>query len=418
VWGEAQRLITLDQAYRMALKNHPSIQLMQESVLQAKAARYKAWAAVKPSLSFQASFKISEKEVTTKEVDMFKNVDPPVVLSPLTEPGYNLVATLPLFVGPAYQAISLGSKQVELARLNQVRSRQDFLLQVAQIYYLVVSQKALVKSLQKKAEVSRQHLKAAEARFDVGKDPRVMMMRADLVATQDRQRLRSQRWQLKSARRRLAILLGLKHAVDVKRPAEPSPPRGTPAALLDRALKERKDYQATALATAMARQQKNIVWWQFAPTLSANFVYAWIPEVGFQPERHSFQILFTANLPMYDGGARYADLRAASSGIRQAQLQRRLKAQTIENDIVKLHTEVAAAEAEVVSARKAVKLATATAVDMQNSYEAGAVPQLDVLDATQRQLEAEIGLTRTLFKRDVSRLALVHAQGVFDPVSE
>jgi len=104
--------------------------------------------------------------------------------------------------------------------------------------------------------------------------------------------------------------------------------------------------------------------------------------------------------------------------IREARAQRRALAQRIESDIVKLKADLASAEAGVISARKAVKLARTTAGDMDASFSVGAATQLDVLDASHRRLEAEIQLTRSLYQRDLARLALAHAMGVFDPARE
>ena len=125
--------------------------------------------------------------------------------------------------------------------------------------------------------------------------------------------------------------------------------------------------------------------------------------------------MFTLNLPLYDGGTRYANLRESKSKIREARYKRAALRATIEGQLVRLRKEVASAEAGVISARKAVKLARVTEGDMEASFAAGAVTQLDVLDATQRHLEANIGLISGLYKRDMARLALSNALGQYNP---
>ena len=58
--ARAQKLVTLERAYALALKNHPSIQMLQERVKQAEAARYRAWSRLKPTLPSLAQVNIAE----------------------------------------------------------------------------------------------------------------------------------------------------------------------------------------------------------------------------------------------------------------------------------------------------------------------------------------------------------------------
>jgi outer membrane protein len=413
----ADRLVTLRQAYRMALQTNPTIQLLRERVEQAKASRYKAWSSVKPSASYQGTFNIYDQEVTLTIPDLTNPSATPttVVFQKQFMWSHSLAAKMPLFVGPAYPAISMARKQVDLAKMTEVRSRQDFLLLVANAYYRVVSQKEIVRALQNKVTLDEKNLSAAKARFEVGQDTRASVMRADLVATQDRQSLRTATNVQIAYRRQLAIYLGLSGTVDVERPAEPRIPKGSARSMLSTALVKRMDYQATALSIELAEDGKQADWWQFAPIVDASFLYRWSEATNFQGDNDVWYFTFNFTVPIYDGGTRYADLRSSDSRIRSATEQRRALAMDIENDVVKLRADLESAEAGVISARKALKLAKVTSEDMQAAYEVGQTTQLDVLDASQRLLDAEIGVTRSLFARDLARLALSHAMGTFDP---
>lgn len=286
--AEGEQLVTLQRAYALALRSHPSIQLLQERVRQAEVARYKAWSSLKPTAALQGSYTLYDQEVslafpdfTSMKIDLtktppfeFTKVDE-IVIQQQHQFGFNAVVKLPLFLGPAYQAIGIARKQVELVQLTQVRTQQDFLLNVATAYYLVVSQKEVISALEKKVVVDTKHLEAARARFQVGQSARSMVLRADLVATQDRQTLHAQQNTLKAARRQLAILLGLPGSVDVARPAEPLSIAPAGQAQVDAALRRRQDFQAMALAAKIAEQSKTAAWWGFLPTLDATWLYRW-----------------------------------------------------------------------------------------------------------------------------------------------
>lgn len=411
--ASAQKLITLEQAYRHAMTNHPSIKVLKERVNQARAARYKAWSAVKPTAMFQGNFTHYDKEISFQ--NFFDPGGDDIVMQKQNQFGFNLIAKVPLFVGPAYPGISMANKMVEMAKLTEEDYRRSFQLQVANAYYMIVSHKEVVRSLEAKVAVDRKHLAASRARVNAGQSARVEVLRADLVATQDGQTLRVARNNLAAARRQLAILLGLRGSVDVRRPAEPASPAKPFATMFGTALRNRHDFKASALSIEMAEKGKLASWLSFAPTLDVSWLYRWSESTDFLGDSDTWYLMFTLNLPLYDGGTRYANLRESKSKIREARYKRAALRATIEGQLVRLRKEVASAEAGVISARKAVKLARVTEGDMEASFAAGAVTQLDVLDATQRHLEANIGLISGLYKRDMARLALSNALGQYNP---
>ena len=412
----AHRMVSLKQAYQLAMQHHPSIKVLHQRVEQARAGRYKAWSAIKPTAGMSGSFTHWDEEIkfeikdplTGKTVEAFD-------FQKQNQFGFNLMAKVPLFVGPAYPGISAANKMVRLAELSEQDFRRGFQLQVANAYYLIVSQKEVARSLEAKLKVDRKHLAAARARLDAGQAARSAVLRADLVATQDEQALRVARNNLAAARRQLAILLGLKGTLDVTRPAEPPHPERSPDKMLRTALGQRPDYKASALSISAAQSGQLATWLGFAPTVDASWLFRWSEASAFADKKWSWSLIFTVNLPLYDGGARYADLRANEAKISAARHQRRALRDTIEGQLVRLRAEVASAEAGVVSTTKAVKLARTTAADMEVSYEAGAATQLDVLDATQRQLEAQIQHISSRYKRDMARLALSNAMGLYNP---
>jgi len=221
-WVMGERL-TLDQAYALAIKNHPSIRILHERVAQADAAYYRSWSAIKPVLAFQGTFTHFDQEIA---INMPMS-SAPIVMQKQKQFGFSTSAQLPLFNGPAYPKIGLAKNRLEVARLTEIRSQRDFLLRVAQAYYQVVSGKEAIKSLEHKLEVSQTNLSAAKTQFQVGKAARGAVMRAELVTTQDAQNLLAQRIALQAASKQLGILIGVPGPVEVERPAEPAELHGS-----------------------------------------------------------------------------------------------------------------------------------------------------------------------------------------------
>lgn len=411
--------LSLEKAYALAARNNPSLRILKERVEQAEVARQRAWASLKPTASFQATFTHYDKEVVVDFASLSPIPIPgaePIVIQKQNQFAFAGVASLPLFRGPAYPRLGLARQGVELARLREVRSQQDFLLRVAQAYYLVVSTAETVSALEHKLDVDRKHLAAAKAQFEVGQAARPAVLRADLIVTQDEQNLRAQRIALESARRQLGILVGAGGSPEVVRPAEPADPAGDQASMRRQAFELRVDVRAAALSQQIAEKSRDAIWWSFAPSLDLSWMYRWSEAAGFAGEKGSWNLMLTLNVPLYDGGLRYAELREARSRVREAEAASAGLGLEVEAEIVRLRANLESSLAAVRSARKAVELAKTTESDMEASYNEGAVTQLDVLDASQRYLDAQLQLTASLFNRDLSRLALAHALGRFDPL--
>lgn len=415
--AQAERVVTLPEAFRLAMKNHPSVRILQERVHQAEAARYKAWVAVKPTAYMQPNFSIYDHAAIIPASAMGGPPGTPdIVFQKKYQWGMAMSISMPLVVAPAYPAIQAAYKQVEIARLNTVRSSRDFMLQVAQAYYAVVSQKEILRSLGTKVALGEKHLASAKAKVEVGQAARATELRADLVLTQDRQKLLVANNAVQAAKRQLAILLGIPGPVDVKRPAEPPTPDGAYQDQLQRAVQRREDLKAASLSVEAAGKGRTATWLGFLPTLDLSWNYRWTEAAGFIGDQDTWYFLFNLNIPIYDGGARYAGLRKTASQIRMAKEQVRALKANIASEIVRHRSNLTSAEAGLVSAGKAVKLARATREDIDASFEVGAATQLDALDASQRLLEAEINLVSSMFQRDIARLSLAHAVGAFMPV--
>jgi len=417
----AQRVVTLEEAYRLAARSNPTVTMLQERVAQAEAARYRAYSSVKPTASFQGTFTHYDQEIVVdfskmSPIELPEGSSKPIVIQKQDQFGFLAGVTVPIFRGAAYPRIDMAKKNVEAARLRTIRNMQDFLLRVAQAYYLAVSRKDVVQAIEAKVAVDKRHLQAAQERFEVGQAPRSEVLRAELVLTQDEQNLLAQRNALEAAKRQIAILIGVSEDIDVVRPAEPEDVAASEGEMVTIALERRLDLKAADVALKMAKKNVEAVYWGFLPSLDGGFMYRWTEAAGFANKRGTWNLTLTLTVPIYDGGLRYADLREARSRLVEARAQKEALDMEMRSELVRLRSELASATAGLAAAEKALALARTTAQDIEASFEVGTATQLDVLDANQRLLEAEIQLTSTLHTRDLARLALAHAQGRFDPL--
>ncbi|MBK8482691.1 MAG: TolC family protein [Proteobacteria bacterium] len=414
----APRLVTLEEAYRLAQRDNPTLAVMAARVRSAAAEVGRAWSQLKPSASLNGTYTVNDPVVSIDAAAFAPPGAPPsepIVIQRRHQFAFALQAGVPLFRGPAYQQLGVARKGVAAAQLRGVRRRQDYLLRVADAYYAGLGTHEVATALEEKVAVDQRNLAVVRARLEVGRVLRSDVVRAELVLVQDEQALRRQRNALAAAQRRVAILIGLDGLVTLRRPAEPAPVAVDEAAMLRSAVRRRADVEALRLDIAAADQASKAVRWSFLPTLDLNLLYRWQNVGGFANRRDSLAVVATLGLPLYEGGLRYANQRAAEARMAEGRAARAELTRGIAETVVQLRADLLSAEAGLVSADKAASLATVIVEEMTARYEAGTATQLDLLDATQRRLEARIELTRSRYARDMARVALAHVLGGRQP---
>lgn len=412
------RLVTLEEAYGLAQRDNPTLEQMQARVRGATAEVGRAWSQLKPTVNLSGSYTLNDP-VVSFDLGAFapagSPASDPIVIQRRHQLGLALQAGVPLFRGPAYQQLGVARKGVAAAELRVVRRRQDYLLRVAEAYYAGLGASEVATALEEKVGVDQQNLAVVRARLEVGRVLRSDVVRAELVLVLDEQALRRQRNALLAAQRRLAILIGLNEPIALRRPPEPAAVPADESAMLRTALNRRADVAALRLDIAAAEQARKAVTWSFFPTLDLSLLYRWQNVAGFADRRDTLAIVATLGLPLYEGGLRYANRRSAEARIAEGQAARAELARGIAETVVQLRADLLSAEAGLISADKAAALAAVIVDEMASRYEAGTATQLDLLDATQRRLEARIDLTRSRDARDLARIALAHELGQRQP---
>jgi outer membrane protein len=415
----AARLVGLPEAYRLAMAKNPTLEAMEARIAAAEAERRRAWAQLKPTARVSGTFTHSRPEIIVDASAFSPPGTPPgdpIVIQQQNQFGWQFEAGLPLFRGPAYQQLGVAKKGIVSARLRLERARQDYAVRVAQAYYAALGAREVVAALDDKVAVDRKNLEVARARLEVGRVTRSEVLRAELELVRDKQRRLQQQNALVAARRRVAILIGVDQTIRLERPQQPAMPAlREPEGAAAKAAEHRVDLKALERDVAAARQGKKAVWWSFLPLLDLNVLYQWQEAAGFAGQRDSLAVVATLSLPLYEGGLRYAELDRARAREREAEAARRELLRQIAVRMADLTAELESAEAGIVSAKKGVALAEVTVQEMTARYEVGSATQLDLLDATQRQLQARIELTQSTYARDVARIALTHELGRFRP---
>lgn len=201
---------------------------------------------------------------------------------------------------------------------------------------------------------------------------------------------------------------------EVIEPPIPNLPKGDRAALIATARSHRPELAAAERAVVIADRAKDEVWWRMAPVIGVFGGHRYSNVQGLSGQNSQWSVGLTATLSLYDG-VRYADLAAAEARFESALLSRRSIQHRIEGEVDRALLGVEGADLGVERAQEGLFLAENALEASEAQYEVGAIRLIELKEATDRALDAEIVLIRARMDRAVAILELLAAVGLFEP---
>ena len=331
----------------------------------------------------------------------------------------SLTATQSLFRGfQDYNATKAAKYQVKAGRAQLVSVEQQVLLDAISAYMNVVRDETVVSLNQNQVQVLERQLQASRDRFRVGE-----ITRTDVA--QSEARLEGAKSQLMAAEATLAASRAQYRRVVGRTPGSLSKDNNLPQmpGTLDDAL-EIAMQQAPGVVAARynERAAKATVKQRYgalSPTLGAqasineNVSTSFDPSAGefFNNKLRSKSIGVQLTVPLYAGGARYSDIRAA----KQVRSQRMVEIQQAER-IAQENTFVAwdnlrAARGQITSNEAQVRANEIALEGVRQEAAVGSRTTLDVLNAEQELLNARSNLIRAQRDEIVAAYSLLSAIG-------
>lgn len=164
---------------------------------------------------------------------------------------------------------------------------------------------------------------------------------------------------------------------------------------------ERADITAAVESSVAAKRQVSAGYGAFAPTIAGEFNWLALED----PERdQEWNILVTAELPLFDGGLRAAQLKESKAALRQSQLNLSQVRRQAESDVRVAYNNFQSAARQFIRLQKAVDSAYQNYETQKRDYNLGRGSNLDVLGALQdyqglkrRREGAEVQASANLF---------------------
>jgi outer membrane protein len=397
------RAESLAEAMRAAYRNNPTLdadRARQRGTDELVPAAKSGW---RPTInaSATATQEWSKSETKKERVTREHNASLPL----------NIQLTQPIFRGfKTVEGIKSAKASVEAGRQQLLATEQSVLFNVAAAYLAVVRDRQVLSIRQQNVTNLQKQARAAQSRFDAGE-----VTRTDV--SQSRARVSGAQGDLASAKANLEGSIAEYVAAVGSRPGKLKYSRlGPIPSSLERALKTAQEINPRILAASWVREASihdvKVAKGELLPELSltARATHTEHPANGFEYSETA-TISGVLSIPIYQGGREYANIRQSKQISSQREIQIIEATRTVRQQVTSSwYTLVSSAQS--ITAAKAQVAAAVLALDgINQEYLVGSRTTIDVLNAQQEVLSAQLGLVSAEYARMISSYQLLQAMG-------
>ncbi len=302
------------------------------------------------------------------------------------------------------------------ARLSLVE--QDVLSRAAIAYFDVVRDMVVYRATENNVQVLMKQFDEVAFRFDIGEVTKTDVAQSEARLAQARARMTTAQAQLAISRAAFAELIGQMPASLEDAPVLPETPETLEEAKA--IARELSPFIAQAqMREEASRRGIAIAKGAFSPTISLRAEYQYAEEPSSfiaQDERFAYGVRVTA--PIFLGGLNLSRVREARAVNRADRRRITLAERQVESRVTSGWQRLAAARANIVSSQTQVR-ANALALDgVRREAEVGERTTLDVLDAEQEYLDAQVALANAERDAQTATFQLLAAIGLLASQSD
>lgn len=409
---------TLQEALSVAYATNPTIVAERARQRAVREAKPQALAAVLPTVTASGSYgRLDDNSVFNGAAFGLGSggVRRQSDLAPLSG---QIEAQQTLFSGfRNFNAIKAASARVRAGGARLAAVEQGVLVEAAVAYFDVMRDTAIYDANANQASVLAKQNEEAKARLAVGEITRTDVSQSEARLARARAALSASGAALAASRAAFGRSVGDPPGALEKSPAMPEIP-----ASLDEALAAARALSPTIIAARenaeAARRGVAVAKAAFAPSVSAFASYAYAEEQNaFALSSEQKSVGLRAQVPIFTGGLNLSRVREAKANADAArasvdEAERRAVAET-----AAAFDRIAAARATIAAARAQLEANRLALAGVRREAEVGARTTLDVLDAEQELLNAEVALAGAERDERASIFALLAAIGALTPES-
>jgi outer membrane protein len=409
------RAQTLEEALSMAYDSNPTIGAARATQRATKELKAQAWANALPQVQGSAAYSKTDSTQTAVAPGFCGGTSTVCDVNLETKTA-QVSGEQPIFTGLRnFNAIRAAKARVRAGDAQLALVEQDVLQRAAQAYFDVVRDMAVYDATKNNVEVLLRQKREAELRFEVGEVTKTDVAQADARLAQSRAQLTTAQARLGVSRATFAQIIGQMPATLENEPALPPTPTS-----LDEAQSIATQGAPVVVRAKMAeeasRRNVAVARGAFSPTVSltASYQYADEPSTFFS-RSEQFAYGARATVPIFLGGLNISRVREAKA-LHDADRRRIDEAERSSTAAVASAWEqLIAARANIVSAKSQVEANDLALNGVRREAQLGVRTTLDVLNAEQEYLNAQVALANAQRDERSATFQLLAAMGVLGP---
>ncbi|MBM4343744.1 MAG: efflux RND transporter permease subunit [Deltaproteobacteria bacterium] len=426
--------LTLPAAVARAMDHNSDLKVAHARIREAEAQRAKVVTAFLPDLkavgtytrnSDQAKFDFGQlvggaAQLIGKQVGLDVKIPPGAMGDPVIIQDYNqfagvvavdetLFAVAPLLYDKA-QEKGIGAQRIGLAA-----AEREIAYRVSELFYHIAGLDRLLAAARRAVELADQRLALIEKRQAIGTEGELPVLRAQVEkarAEQDVLRARLARRQLLDT---IGILTGDAAPEDIEAPPPVALPEGEVEAWIARSLDQRPDLAARRQAVSAQQTLIREAELRWMPILTTSAFLRWSDVKGFVDSHWIWAANVNLVFPLFDRGARYADLKERKAALARVQAEADKAEADLRAQIRQAAHDIAIADDVVRIADRQAEVARRGAEIAKKSQIAGVATHLEVDEALTAVRLAEANAERERANRDLAVLKLRHLTGDVRP---
>ncbi len=398
-------VLTLATALKMANDNNESLAIAGENYLQALIAKDRAFANFFPTVGLAP---------TDYQRQGFNEATFPHGFGQFFQTHYfdaPIAAQLNVNVLRDSMAISAAGSFTGEQKSLLLNLQSSLLLETAQTYYAVLSASRATRVLMQTLHVQHATVASELRKEKAGIALRLTVLQDQADTARTQVQLTNAQNQVQRGRATLAFLIGVNSLGHARLENLFQPPSHIPSLpkIYRIALLHRQDFRADADAVVVAKKRVTAAIAEYFPTVSINFD-TFLYKESF-PSDSWWNGLFTVNIPIFEGGMIYNDIRKAYSQLRQALLEQEMLRRKIREQ-VRIALSDWQTSSELVADARTEMQATRAAFDQAgHSFNAGLTTNLDVITAQDQYLAANLTYQQARYTKCIDMLNLLRQCG-------
>ena len=404
---------SLRDALALAYETNPTIRAERARLRATREAGAQAWANALPQVTASGSI---DRNDLTQTVQFPEAPEPTGGNVDFTAIAGTVEAQQPIFTGfRNYNAIKQARARVRAGGAQLIAVEQQVLRDVAAAYFDVQLNMAVFDLNRKNVEVLQRQKDMADVRFEVGEITRTDVAQSDA-------RLADARAQLSQAQGNLAVVRATYAQLVGQTPGDLETVEALPdlPETLDEAQNFAREFAPAVIGAReqaeISRRQVSIARGALLPSVSLTTSYQYAEDPSpFTLDNEQFSYGVRASVPIFQGGLNYSRIREARAlhasdraGVIEAERQ-------VAAQVNAAWQNLTAARVIILSAASSVEANTLALEGVRREAMVGTRTTLDVLDAEQELLNAEVALVNARRDAQTAAFTLLAATGLLTP---